>query len=56
MFNVNGCNWISEERNEIKIAVASYGIANLMGLTSANPGIIKNRKWSGTNRYYWSVL
>jgi len=44
MFSVNGCNWISEERKEIKITVASYGIANLMGLTPANPGIIKTRK------------
>lgn len=32
MFNVNGRNWISEKRNEIKITVASYGIANFNGV------------------------
>ena len=53
MFNANEHNGMfGGTETEIKITIASWGIANLMGLTLANLRIIKNGKWSGTNRDY----
>lgn len=53
MFNANEYNGILGETERNKIYDGFFGgIANLIGLTPANPSIIKSRKRSGTNRDY----